>query len=175
MRKAKSYYLILIIVVGVALNFSITESNTLAYIEHGSFLIYSDYYLEYYGFPGTGTADDPYIIEYYNITDTSWRAIYIRSITKHLIIRNCIINAYHTGLSIENNIAGSILLQNNTFNCHYNGIRMDQTADVIIQNNVFEYTYDPISILNSQNILIDGNYMVNLYTSGIGVGGSNNV
>ncbi|UJG43477.1 MAG: hypothetical protein K9W46_14045 [Candidatus Heimdallarchaeum endolithica] len=47
-------------------------------------------------FPRTGTPDDPYIIEGFNITTISDYGINIRYIAKYFIIHNCYVDVAYT-------------------------------------------------------------------------------
>ena len=49
-------------------------------------------------FPGSGTEEDPYVIEGYNITTSEQYGIYIYGETNFFVIRNCYIDALDYGI-----------------------------------------------------------------------------
>ncbi|GAI55750.1 unnamed protein product, partial [marine sediment metagenome] len=85
-------------------------------------------------FPGTGTIEDPYIIEGYNIT-TEYAGIYIRGTTKYFVISNCYIDAGDYGIYIWNIANGTATVINNTCNNNKYGIWFDSSGNSTIANN----------------------------------------
>ena len=65
------------------------------YHTHHSINIISDNNFTDYRFPGSGTSEDPYIIEGYRIENENKYGIQINSTTKYFIIRNCHVNALY--------------------------------------------------------------------------------
>lgn len=87
---------------------------------------------------GKGTKDSPYIIEYFNITTTARDAILIMDITSYFVIRNCILKASSTGISIKNIAPNTAFITNNSiYNCGYQGIYVQDSNYVRIHNNCF--------------------------------------
>lgn len=75
-----------------------------------------------YGFPGSGTQEEPYIIQNYNITTNSYKAISINSTSKNFIIKNCFINSKKIGITIINILQGTAEIYNNTIVNQFTGI-----------------------------------------------------
>ncbi len=69
---------------------SLTPHNSISITSNSGFAV----------FPGSGTEEDPYVIEGYNITTTDENGIYITETTKHFIIRNCYVDAFRMGIII---------------------------------------------------------------------------
>ena len=103
-------------------------------IPHDSISITSD---EDFGvFSGTGTVEDPYLIEGYNITTTSNNGIYITSTSKYFIVRNCYIDADDYGIYIDDVADGTATIINNTCNNNYNdGIKLYSSSSSTVANN----------------------------------------
>ncbi len=82
----------------------------------GEIVILNDYdFSEKYSFPGSGTAEDPFLIENYLFDDPDTTAIVIKDTTKHFIIRNCSISKLGQPLFISNIGFNTGVLINNTF------------------------------------------------------------
>ena len=75
------------IVVNSQENSSTLIINNLSLVTHEPLIIFQDSDFEV--FPGSGTIDDPYIIEGYNFTNTGFYGVYIEGTTKIFIVRNC--------------------------------------------------------------------------------------
>ncbi len=71
-----------------------------------------------YNFNGSGTAENPFIIEGYNITTTDNIGINIEGTTKHFIVRNCYVYAENYGIYIYNATDGTATIENNTCSNH---------------------------------------------------------
>ncbi len=109
-------------------------STSLELIPHNPILITSDSDLEV--FPGSGTAEDPYFIEGYNITTTSDTSIYITGTTKYFAIFNCYIDARDFGIYINDVADGTAIVIYNT--CSYNdlsAIRIESSSNSTVANN----------------------------------------
>ncbi len=88
------------------------------------------------GFPGSGTVEDPYIIEDYNITTTSNIGIAISCTTKYFVISNCYIDTEYYGIYINNVTDGTAIVINNTCNNNdYYGIYLDDSDSSTVANN----------------------------------------
>ncbi len=88
-------------------------------------------------FPGSGTSEDPYLIDGYNITTTSDEGIYIRGTTKYFIIRNCYVDANDYGIYITDVADGTATVINNTCNNNKYGISLGSTVRSTVANNTF--------------------------------------
>ena len=127
-------------------------------------IIWGDRDFKAYNFPGKGTADDPYIIENYNIDTTSARGIYITDTTKHFIIRNCVIKAANTAIYISNAAEGTVSIINNECNDNgFYGIYIVDSPSSLLINNFCENNLraNGISIIESPNSNLTGNYCFN--------------
>ncbi len=124
-------------------------------------------------FPGTGTAEDPYVIEGYDITTTSTFGIYITSTTKYFIIRDCYVDASDYGIYIWNVTDGTATAINNTCNNNgYDGIKIDSSGSSTVINNTCSnnfrgiYLYFSGSSTVTNNTCSNNNYGIYLYYSG---------
>jgi len=110
---------------------------------------------------GSGTADDPYIIEGWEI-DASGHSygIYIWSTRAYFIIRNCkIYGASQAGISLVN-VANGKIIGNNIIG-NGNGILLwDSSNNIIEYNNVMANDYG-IYLESSSNNTIAGNNFIN--------------
>ena len=111
-------------------------------------------------FPGTGTADDPYRIENWNITTSDNRCgINITGTSKHFVIQNCFIEAVNIGIWIFYTAEGTAKIINNT--CANNGlygIDVRFTSHIFISNNVlYNNREDGISCIFSDDLEIENN------------------
>ena len=133
---------------------------------HDPIRIFNDGNFSDYGFPGSGTEEDPYVLENYEIlTNPAFQnyGIYISDTTSFFIIRNnhvcgkdggiylqradnCIgiINNFCTnvsnyGLLIEYSHSSSCLITNNVLCYQYSGIYIMQSSFCIVSNNVCNY------------------------------------
>ncbi len=85
---------------------------------------------------GSGTVEDPYVIEGFNITTTHYTGIYISDTTKYFIVRNCYIDAKDYGIEIRNIADGTATVINNTCsNTNYRGITLWGSISSTVANN----------------------------------------
>ncbi len=126
-------------------------------------------------FPGNRTAEDPYVIEGYNITTTSSYGIYISSITKYFRISDCYINAVDYGIYIYNIADGTGTISNNTCeNNDWYGILLGFSSNSTITNNICSNNnWNGIEISSSRSSNVtnntcnnNNNYGIALYSSG---------
>lgn len=115
------------------------QSNNTNYLtNHDPIEVTSDE--DFLAFPGSGTYEDPYLIENYNITSSTSFGIYITSTTKQFLIRNCYIDVSHTSILIENMVDGGARIENNV--CvsseeeNGDGIVIYVAKDVLIEDNI---------------------------------------
>ncbi len=117
--------------------YSTTDSYKQAFYSsltpHDSIFITVNYDLEV--FPGSGTEEDPYLIEGYNITTKDNCGIHIRWTTRHFIIRNCYVDAADVGIYIGYIADGSATVINNTCNNNSHGIGLCSSYNSTIANN----------------------------------------
>lgn len=116
------------------------------------------------GFPGTGTKEDPYIIEEYNIRrNQEGVAISISNTTKYFVIRNCILLESNYGIKLENVANGTAVICNNTILTNY-GIYIENTDGTLIDNNFcsFDDGYG-IYVSSCSNVVINNNFVENRF------------
>ncbi|MHA1224068.1 MAG: NosD domain-containing protein, partial [Candidatus Heimdallarchaeaceae archaeon] len=194
-QKLGGLVIILLILLTVKFNNIVTDTNNscdikrkqffpfLSLTSHEPITITNDGNFTDYGFPGSGTLDDPYVIEDFNITTSSDKGIYITGTTKYFIIQNCFIHAYSRGIHINNVAAYTATIFNNTCILHENigiyiqsarysnitenecisnyiGISVDSSEKTIIQYNFVQDGYFGIKVGTSQNSVINNNTCV---------------
>ncbi len=120
-------------------------------------------------FPGSGSFNDPYIIEDYNITsDVDACGINISATTKFFIIRNCFIDALDFGIWISWISEGTAQVINNTCVNHYStGIDLWDVPGAFISNNELHYNKYGIYCVTSDNIYLESNNCTNNQLRGI--------
>jgi len=109
-------------------------------------------------FPGSGTEEDPYLIENYNITTTSGDGVYITGTTKHFVIRNCYINAQGSGIYIYDVADRTVLVENNTCESSDDGIVIRYSQYALVYNNTcINITGDAIAFkyLSKHGIIVN--------------------
>jgi parallel beta-helix repeat protein len=142
-------------------------------IPHAPIVITSDIGFEV--FPGSGTAEDPYLIEGYNITTTDSIGIYIADTTKYFVIRNCYVDANDYGIYIATVDAGTALIISNT--CNNNNLRgiyiYESSSSTVANNTCINngeygiYLGDSVSSTVSNNTCSNNNlYGIYLDSSG---------
>ncbi|MBA7542083.1 hypothetical protein ES705_34399 [subsurface metagenome] len=115
-----------------------------------------------YGFLGTGTAEDPYVIEGYNITTTDSKGIYISSTTKYFTVQNCYIDAEEYGIYIRNVADGTATVFNNTCCNNYNrGISLSSSASSTVVNNTCSNNNYGIIFFSSDSSTVANNTFSN--------------
>ncbi len=134
--------------------------NLRAYVSHAVIKINSDSELQSMASSGSGTVNDPYIIENYEIdANGGGYAIYIGNTTKYFIIRNLLLyNASYS--SIPYNVGAGVLL--------YNVIN-GKVENVVAKNNS-----NGIYIRGGSENIVNGNSVENNSNQGIWVVYSNN-
>ncbi|MFX1323253.1 MAG: NosD domain-containing protein [Promethearchaeota archaeon] len=136
------------------------------YPSHGIY-INSDNDLLEYGFPGSGTQSDPYIIEGYTILNYyAPYAIHIEAVSKFVIIQNNFLQA--GGNAIEVILVGShtIKIINNTcvgylysWEPHHTGLGIYNTDGCYICNNTCLNFYEGIELSHCDNCIIINNQL----------------
>ena len=150
------------------------ESPTYSsYTPYGAINILSDINFIDYGFPGSGTAEDPYLIEGYNITTAFDNGIHIYGTTKYFIVRNCYIDAVMCGIHIDNVADGIATVINNTCNNNIDyGIRLETSGSSTVVNNTCNNNWQGIKLDSSVNPTVinntcnNGGYGIYLLNSG---------
>jgi len=95
-----------------------------------------------YGFLGSGSSGEPYIIENYEIITSNDTGIYINGTTKHFVVRNCYVHAYWDGIVIEYAAEGTVSITNTTCsNNRGDGIRVFYSNNATLTNNICNNNY----------------------------------
>ncbi len=146
---------------------------TASYTEHEPIQINNDTELNQTaldeGWNGTGSEEDPYIIEGYDIDgDDYGYALYIGNTTDHFVVRDCYLhdaddsdsNDYweEAGLQLYNITNGSIKNNDVSSNDLY-GLYLEESNDITIFNNTVSSNYyeDGIYFTNSDNNIVENN------------------
>ena len=128
---------------------------------HDPIEIHNDGELVDYGFPGLGTAGDPYIIENYLIETSDDSGIYIAGTGKYFVIRNCYIDAENYGILIGFTVgvaAGTASIINNTLtNNDKLSIRLRYSDDVTVINNTCSHSSTGIGVPSSDGVILINN------------------
>ncbi|MBA7598034.1 hypothetical protein ES703_05043 [subsurface metagenome] len=92
---------------------------------------------------GSGTENDPYIIENYSINAENVEGIDIRNTTDYFIIRNCLVENgvdNYNGIHLENVVNGRV--ESCIFRNNFNGIHVSYSSHTSISYNTCESNYD---------------------------------
>ena len=144
-------------------NFKIISQSSASYSPHGAVYIANDDMLSSTAVRGSGTIDEPYILERWNITsDGSSHAMLITGTTKYFTIQDCWITSSPAsnlvGIFITGTSENTVKILNNTISGFAFGIYLDTVNNVTIQKNICEYNSERgISIYISNNILVVNN------------------
>ncbi|MHA1818201.1 MAG: NosD domain-containing protein [Candidatus Heimdallarchaeota archaeon] len=151
--------------------------------------IVCDQNLSDYGFPGTGTASDPFRIENLSLASLIHEVLFIANTTKYILIRNCTFYARYFAIVFEPLASGAVIIDNCTIRtrdnvgiiCHadnvtisnclfegnYNGIDYNACLFVQIINNTFLNNHNGVRIeQNASRSVVIGNYF---YHNSVGV------
>ncbi|MHA1692944.1 MAG: right-handed parallel beta-helix repeat-containing protein, partial [Candidatus Heimdallarchaeaceae archaeon] len=140
--SVRSFICVLLIVTGISSLSSVrVNATTVSYdpqsysalTPHASISITSDVELEV--FPGSGTTEDPYVIEGYNITTTDDSGIYITGTTKYFTVRNCYVDASTNGIYIKSIAYSSASVINNSCWNNLWGILLQSSGGSSVVNN----------------------------------------
>lgn len=139
-----------------------TSTKVVGQIPSGTIYILNDTaFSSNYNLPGSGTKDDPYRIENYNITPDQFYGIGISDVTKYVVIKNCTIDASN-GISIDWVAPGRVQIISNYITHAHNGINIYLSDGVLIANNTLVDTYDySFSVDSSNGVNIIGNSFIN--------------
>ncbi|MHA1778079.1 MAG: right-handed parallel beta-helix repeat-containing protein, partial [Candidatus Heimdallarchaeaceae archaeon] len=142
-----------------------TNTMHISMFSHEPIIIKCDQDFDKYGFPGSGTEKDPYVIENLSITVTEGCAIDISFTNKSFVISNCYINTTDTtekGISLSNLINGSYAIKNNTITGGGEfSIYIYNCTNLTVDNNTIDTSQyrvnQGISIVSSSNCTIERN------------------
>ncbi|MCE7743193.1 MAG: hypothetical protein GOP50_12150 [Candidatus Heimdallarchaeota archaeon] len=138
------------------------------YTGHDPIVIECDEDFLKYKFKGTGSIENPFVIEELNITTVDNYAILITHTTLHFIIQNCFLKTmietwhaycYPVGFSISlSEIEDStVTIRNNTLSGYHSGLSVEYVNGCKILNNRFEECDISVSLAHADNTLITGN------------------
>ena len=144
------------------------------YVVHDPIEILNDTAFSLYGFDGSGTEEDPYIIENYEIESFGFlsNGIYVTGTTAHFVIRNCYLLAEYIGINVHDVAADTAQIFNNT--CigttdMGGGIGVSSTWGCSIINNTCSNHASSIHTNEARNIIISGNLVSDCLYHGIGI------
>ncbi|MCE7749788.1 MAG: hypothetical protein GPJ51_15485 [Candidatus Heimdallarchaeota archaeon] len=134
--------------------------SLLLLINHAPILIKNDTAFSFYGFPGNGTPESPFLIQNLNITTNVTSGIEIINTSKFFIISDCYIDADSYGIHVSNVSAGTAQIINNTCTNHlYHGIRVLDSNYTTVTGNICKYnSWHGIVVGSSHNPIISNNY-----------------
>jgi parallel beta-helix repeat protein len=102
---------------------------------------------------GNGTQYDPFILDNFNITDSSQTLISIENTREYFIISNCLLNGKtknYNGISLTN-VTNGFIDYNTIKNCSF-GMKLTSTENTTLSNNdVFYNKKDGINLTSSHN------------------------
>jgi parallel beta-helix repeat protein len=166
-----------------------------AYESHDSISIYSDSDFSTQGWPGSGTQEDPYVIEGLEIV-TNYTCVRVSGTSVHFVIRNCLFRSlepteHQRGVRLQNVNNGSVVnctisfkgygiyslscsdlhIVNNTIHDNPNaGISMSQSSNCrIINNSVYNVVGDGLYLSNLENCSLVNNTVWNNSDDGLSI------
>ena len=115
-----------------------------------------------YGFPGSGTFEDPFIIEGYSITNPNDNLINIFDTDSFFVIRDNVLNGFDSwnmGISLHNVKNG--IIENNYITGTSLAIFVDNSMYNTIRNNFLDSNGEGINLWESRENTIDSNEIYN--------------
>ncbi len=110
------------------------------YVEHNPIEIFFNGDFDTLGFSGSGTVDEPYLIENLNISGATTGLIYIRDTTVHFTIQNCFLNGTDDEPGIFFQRVKHCTIINNTINNSRISVRLDSSSDITVSNNSISHS-----------------------------------
>ncbi|MFX0092347.1 MAG: nitrous oxide reductase family maturation protein NosD, partial [Candidatus Hodarchaeota archaeon] len=145
------------------------------YVEHEPIVISKNIDFDIYGFPGNGTAINPYRIQNLNITRAAY-LIKIQNTTSHFMISSCLLNGIDKskpGIYFSN-VTNGELKHNELYNA-YNGLWFERLKNSTLVNNTIQDTGRWGIVLSScKNVTLEENKVINNVRDGIWLSKSNN-
>lgn len=146
------------------LSTSLIQLNS-ALTPHDHILISNNGNFTDYGFPGSGTAQDPYRIENYNITTLALTGINIHSTTDYFVVQDCYVDAHAVGIAISDITPGTGEISGVTCVEHdFYGIAI-AAAQITLKNSISidcSGTFGAGALIyNSFDITVDNNTFTN--------------
>lgn len=125
-------------------------------VTHSPIIIESDD--DFLSLPGTGSEEDPYRIEGYNITTTESFCIRIVYTSKSFTINNCFFSSNWTSIQIGSLSDCHVNISNNVFsNNGFNGIYFQDAANLTLTNNIFTNDGGGMQIRYASNVYASNN------------------
>ncbi|NHJ83944.1 MAG: hypothetical protein FK734_00695 [Asgard group archaeon] len=121
----------------------------------------SDEELDLLALNGSGTAFDPYRLEKRTIITNKLYAIYVRNITKHLLIQHNQLQADYVTIKVELVTTDSVIIHNNTGSQSFIGACIKFTDNIVITNNTFSDNIYGINCNSLSNCLYQYNHLIN--------------
>ncbi|MHA2278812.1 MAG: NosD domain-containing protein, partial [Candidatus Kariarchaeaceae archaeon] len=116
-----------------------------------------------YGFPGSGTPDDPFLIEGYSITNPNDNLINIFDTDAYFVIRDTALNGLGSdwlwGINLYNVRNG--VIENNFITGTGTAINLDHSMNNKIVNNYIDGNGGGVNLHESRENSIDGNTFTN--------------
>jgi len=169
-NKTKDLGLLFIILISVSLVISLISLNILILVEEDNppqidtdtIVITNDSdFTEKYHFNGSGTIEDPYLIQNLEITNQKEYGISIVNTTVYFEIRNCTIITNGTGINIDKVAPNTCNISENTCVLSEIGISVSNTDYCLIKNNNCNYNIQGITLYSSAHASILSNYCAN--------------
>ncbi|MFQ5978663.1 MAG: right-handed parallel beta-helix repeat-containing protein [Candidatus Heimdallarchaeota archaeon] len=123
------------------------------YLPHQPIAISSDEFASV-GFPGAGTAADPYRIDGWNISTSSVHGIFIHNTTSHFVISNCWVNIAsidYNGIYVSNVAECTATVMNNIITNSHTGIRLEYSSSSTITQNIVTQAHESAIVLHAAN------------------------
>lgn len=110
---------------------------------------------------GSGTEDDPYIIEGWRIDgEGSDEGILIDSTTRFVIVRNC--EVFDAGIGVNVVESDNVTIENCHFHDNSRGIQVLDAQNAVVRENLIEFNLDlGIGLFESQNVSLVNNRIWN--------------
>lgn len=122
-----------------------------SYIPHSPITIASNADFVSQGFPGSGTAEDPYVIEGYNITTTG-TCISIQGTDAYFDIRDCLLTGGSSGRGVRLDGVDHGEIRNNTISgINDCGVYLRYSLDNTVVNNTISGNNNSVFIVFSSN------------------------
>ncbi|MHA1198401.1 MAG: right-handed parallel beta-helix repeat-containing protein [Candidatus Heimdallarchaeaceae archaeon] len=184
MKKRKiSIYLVIVLSLLFLLSMrdsSVTNMNSSALVTSDSIEVFSDNDFITLGFPGSGTVENPYLIENYDIvsSDINNEGVYVQNTTKHFVIQNCEITNSFYGILVEDIAPDTCqILNNRLYENKHDGAALKNSSGVIIAGNLFEdgIVAAGMALDHCSNVLFANNTIRNHHSSGLLVYSSSDI
>jgi len=157
---------LLYVLLGISLIFgfsttlvAISNTSHSYYVSSSPIIITSDSDFALYNFPGTGTVDDPYIIENFNITGAGDCGIYISAVSAYFVIRNCIVDGFDEAITLSAVLTPLVIIDDNYLSAKVYGINSAESIYTTLYafRNVIKSGFCGISIADEKVLAIVNN------------------